>query len=512
MSKYRKNSGAVFNLKYHLIWCPKHRRKVLTGKIAAGLEEILQDAARDNEFTIHALEIMPDHIHLFPECNPAWAPAGIAFAFKGRSSRLLRRELKELTTRLPTLWSRSYYCGTAGHVSEKTVKNYIAAQKGKQMRTCKYRIYPDKTAGKMPDGIFHGHRCLYNKALEQRINAWKVYGLSLKAFGQCKSLNQVRKVKYPKVNCTSFQQTMRKLDIAFQAFFRRVKAGEKPGFPGFRPASGFNSIVFRPDDGARIKNGKLILAKTPPVRIKWHRELPEDAAIKQVRILRKNHKWFICPAADAGFTAGRQSAGSVAGIDPGTNHPAAASDGKFHDSPTFCINAQKEPRVLQRSVSGKKKGSNSGRKAVGALAGFHEHIKNQGAGFLHKPAFNLVNKHDAVVPEDLAPAFMNRNKDLAGSSPDAAVGNFAQMLEYKAESAGVRVVKADPGHTSRVCSGYGQTVRKSPAARTHRCNCGLTLDRDVNAAINILHRGASLLGDLMCLAAERVSPQAVCFS
>lgn len=131
MSKYRKNSGAVFSLKYHLVWCPKYRRKVLTGKIATRLKEILYGVAHDNEFTIHALEIMPDHVHLFVECDPTWAPAGIAFAFKGKSSRLLRQEFKELTTRLPTLWSRSYYCGTVGHVSEKTVKAYIASQKGR---------------------------------------------------------------------------------------------------------------------------------------------------------------------------------------------------------------------------------------------------------------------------------------------------------------------------------------------------------------------------------------------
>jgi len=131
MGKYRKNTGAVFSLKYHLVWCPKYRRKVLTDKIATRLKEILHSVAQDNEFTIHALEIMPDHVHLFVECDPTWAPAGIAFAFKGRSSRILRKEFKELTTRLPTLWSRSYYCGTVGHVSEKTVKAYIAAQKGK---------------------------------------------------------------------------------------------------------------------------------------------------------------------------------------------------------------------------------------------------------------------------------------------------------------------------------------------------------------------------------------------
>jgi len=131
MGKYRKNTGAVFSLKYHLVWCPKYRRKVLTDVIQRRLEEILYQVAQENDFIIHALEIMPDHVHLFVECDPTWAPAGIAFAFKSRTSRILRQEFRELRSKLPTLWSRSYYCGTVGYVSEKTVKKYIENQKGK---------------------------------------------------------------------------------------------------------------------------------------------------------------------------------------------------------------------------------------------------------------------------------------------------------------------------------------------------------------------------------------------
>ena len=131
MGKYRKNSNAISSLKYHLVWCPKYRRKVLVGNIPERLKEILYSVASDNNFIIHALEIMPDHVHLFMECDPTWAPAGIAFAFKGHTSRLLRQEFRELRSKLPTLWSRSYYCGTVGHVSEKTVKAYIENQKGK---------------------------------------------------------------------------------------------------------------------------------------------------------------------------------------------------------------------------------------------------------------------------------------------------------------------------------------------------------------------------------------------
>ena len=380
------------------------------------------------------------------------------------------------------------------------------------MRTYKYRIYPNRTARKHLDEVFYGHRCLYNKALEQRITAWKESELSLTFYDQNKSLNQVRKTKYPKVNCTSFQQTMRRLDIAFKAFFCRLKAEKKPGFPRFKPASRFNSIVFKANDGARIKNGKLILTNCPPIRVKWHREVPDGVVIKQIRILRRNGKWYVCLALEGDFITDRKPTGKAIGIDLGISHLVTTSDGKFFDSPRHYINAQKKLRILQRSVSRKKKGSNSRRLAVQRLAKFHEHIANQRADFLHKLTRRLVRDNDAIVLEDLTLAFMNRNKYLAKSSLDVAMGKFIQMLEYKAESAGVRVVKVDPKHTSQVCSSCGQIVKKSLSVRVHRCDCGLVLDRDVNAAKNILQRGASLLGDVTWASGPCVSPQAVCFS
>ena len=128
MSRYARNAVAVFGLKLHLVWCPKYRRQVLTGKIAARLRTLLYEKADELGMTIHALEIMPDHVHMFIEFDPRWAVAEIASRFKGYTSHVLRQEFAELRSRLPTLWSRSYYAGTVGHVSEATVRRYIEAQ------------------------------------------------------------------------------------------------------------------------------------------------------------------------------------------------------------------------------------------------------------------------------------------------------------------------------------------------------------------------------------------------
>ncbi len=120
--RYAKNAGAVFSLNYHVVFCPKYRRPVLTGRVADRLRELMYETARELEATVHALEVMPDHVHLFVESDPRWAVAGLVSRIKGRSSRELRREFPHLRSRLPTLWSRSYYAGTAGHVSEQTVR------------------------------------------------------------------------------------------------------------------------------------------------------------------------------------------------------------------------------------------------------------------------------------------------------------------------------------------------------------------------------------------------------
>jgi putative transposase len=130
-ARYVKNAGAIFSLKYHLVWCPKYRRPVLVDEVEGRLRDLLVAKAAELEMTVHALEILPDHVHLFVESDPTRCVAEIVNRLKGFTSRVLRQEFPSLRTRLPTLWSRSYYAGTVGHVSEVVVKKYIAEQRDK---------------------------------------------------------------------------------------------------------------------------------------------------------------------------------------------------------------------------------------------------------------------------------------------------------------------------------------------------------------------------------------------
>ena len=129
--RYRLNAGAVYSLKYHLVWCPKYRRSVLVGMVADRLKELLTEKAKEMGAVIHSLEVMPDHVHLFVESDPTQAPTRIAAQFKGYTSKVLRGEFSNLRSRLPTLWSRSYFVGSIGSVTASAVQHYIESQKGK---------------------------------------------------------------------------------------------------------------------------------------------------------------------------------------------------------------------------------------------------------------------------------------------------------------------------------------------------------------------------------------------
>jgi putative transposase len=128
--RYAKNAGAVFSLKFHLVWCPKYRRPVLTSPVDERLKALLGEIADEHGMTIHVTEVMPDHVHLFVEADPTLCVAEIVNRFKGRTSRLLRQEFPFLRSRLPSLWSRSYFAASVGAVSEATIRRYIEAQKG----------------------------------------------------------------------------------------------------------------------------------------------------------------------------------------------------------------------------------------------------------------------------------------------------------------------------------------------------------------------------------------------
>lgn len=128
---YARNAGAVFSLTYHLVFCPKYRKPVLTDAVAERLRVLLHAKAHELQVTMHTLDVMPDHVHMVVESDPSVAPARLAAQFKGYTSRILRQEFRHLRSQLPSLWSRSYYIGSIGHVSEATVRRYIESQKGR---------------------------------------------------------------------------------------------------------------------------------------------------------------------------------------------------------------------------------------------------------------------------------------------------------------------------------------------------------------------------------------------
>lgn len=129
--RYKSNAGAVFNLNYHIVWCPKYRRKVLVGDIETRLKELLHEKAAVLGVEVAMLEVMPDHVHLFITAPPNDAPQHYVNQFKGYTSRVLRLEFPELKSKLPSLWSRSYFIGADGAVSADVIRRYIENQKGK---------------------------------------------------------------------------------------------------------------------------------------------------------------------------------------------------------------------------------------------------------------------------------------------------------------------------------------------------------------------------------------------
>lgn len=129
--RWTKSRSATYNIGYHLIWCPKYRRRVLINGVDVRLKELLKEKADEMNLSIEQMEVMPDHVHLFVKSEPTDNPQWIVKNLKGYSSRFLREEFPHLKKRMPCLWTRSYYCESVGHISEKTIKKYIEDQKGK---------------------------------------------------------------------------------------------------------------------------------------------------------------------------------------------------------------------------------------------------------------------------------------------------------------------------------------------------------------------------------------------
>ena len=366
------------------------------------------------------------------------------------------------------------------------------------MKTFKYRIYPTKKQALILADTLESCRRLYNCALDQRKIAYRQFGVPLRYVQQAGELQEIKKYypEYRQIHSQVLQNVLKRADTSFQNFFRRVKIGDKPGYPRYKGYGWYDSFTY-PQYGFSLSdaskgNQRVKLSKVGEVKIRLHRAI--SGKIKTCTIKRELSSWYVCLACEVEHEELPKTYQDV-GIDVGIKKFAALSDGKTITNPQYLRHSEVKLKHEQRKLSRQKKGSNSRKKQKLRLAKVHQKIKNQRNDFLHKESYKLVTKYDIIVFEELQIKNMIKNHHLAKSISDVSWNKFIQYTTYKAASAGKEVILVNPRNTSQMCSRCGNMVKKSLAVRTHNCpTCGLILDRDLNAAINILRLGISLGG------------------
>ncbi len=284
------------------------------------------------------------------------------------------------------------------------------------------------------------------------------------------------------------QSVIEQVDHAFRAFFRRATAGEKPGYPRFKGHGSYNSFLFKQFGmGARLDGRRLKLYGVGRVRVRWHR--PLEGTVKTVRIQHRAGQWYACFVCETPEPHPLPKTGQAVGIDVGISALLTTSEGTKVAHPAFYRAGQRRLRRLQRRLARAKRGSHNRRKALLRVQRQQEHVANQRKDFLHKLSTDLVRNFDRIALEDLRVRNMVRNHHLSKSILDSGWSAFRQYLTYKAESAGREVAFVDPAYTSRCCSECGAVFQDFDlSTRRVICACGLSLDRDHNAALNILRR------------------------
>ena len=358
-------------------------------------------------------------------------------------------------------------------------------------RIYRYRVYPTRRQRLALEAQL-GFACdLYNAALEQRRYAFRA-GHRVGYVSQCRELTALRAAGDgpSQMSCSAMRSPLRRLERAYRAFFRRVKAGEKPGYPRFRSRRRYDSLTW--DSAWSIRERRLALAGIGHLKVNWHRELPSSAKVCTVTVRRVVGRWYACFALALQVSAvPPRTVMRHVGVDLGVHTFAALSTGELIPGPRAYRAALRKLRVAQRRVSRRVKGSRRRQKAGLLLARLHELIRNLRRNHAHQLSRRLVSEFGLIAVEDLHIRGLTRGF-LAKDVNDQGWAEFLRLLGYKAEDAGIQVVAVPPDGTSQVCSGCGASVPKALSERVHSCpTCGLVLDRDINAARNILRLGMS---------------------
>ncbi|MDD5523430.1 MAG: transposase [Kiritimatiellae bacterium] len=356
----------------------------------------------------------------------------------------------------------------------------------------KFRLFTNSTQETELEIMLETHRRLYNTCLEQKKTAFEEEKRKISCteqtawFTQQKSENKY----YSKINHSSAQRTIRRLDKTYIAFFKRVKKGKvKPGYPRFKGKGQFHSIDFTYGDGIKVipEKRKVKIQHIGKIKCKFHREI--EGNIKNTTLLSEGGHWYIILRCELEKKIIPASKNPPVGVDVGLENFLTTSDGEIVENPKYLKKSLPKIRKAQRAFDKKKKGGSNKKKAKKKLQKLYTKVKNQRKDHHHKTALNLIRCYGLIAVENLNIVGMLKNHRLNRAIEDAAWGSFLTILQYKAESAGVAVLEVDARGTSQECSGCGTEVKKTLSVRKHNCpDCGLSLHRDENAARNILAR------------------------
>jgi putative transposase len=346
------------------------------------------------------------------------------------------------------------------------------------IQTYKFRLYPSHQQESVINETIETCRRLYNDLLDDRIEN------RTGAFEQKRLLTAYRRENryLSRVHSQVLQDVVFRLDKAFGSFL-----GGLTRFPKFRRNGRYNSFTYPQLGGFKISDERLYLSMIGKVRMVLHREI--EGRTKTCTVIRDIDQWYACITTEKEDEPSSNDKPPV-GIDLGVNVTAALSDGTILQAPKLLRKSEIAIRALQRSLSKKQKGSKNRDKAKVALEKAWRRLRNRRNDFTHKTSRFFADNYGMIVFEDLKIPNMVKNHHLASAILDACWGKTRQLTAYKVERRGGRVVLVEPSGTSQECSGCGRVVEKALSERIHSCpHCGLELDRDVNAARNILARG-----------------------
>ena len=359
-------------------------------------------------------------------------------------------------------------------------------------RAYKFRIYPDATRQNEIDERLILAQQFYNKILEKSTASYQKgkTKVSMAQFNRfVKEIIQEDK-KYLKLYSQTRCEIEYRLLKAYQNFFRRIIEGNrKAGFPRFRSRDRYKSITYPQDNGSfSIRKDRLRVSRIGTMRIDLHRKI--EGTIKTLAIKREGRNYYAVFTTINEIKVPEVKNTNPVGIDLGLDSFIAISDETKIQKPKFMQQKRKKIAHWQRIVARRNKGSRRRQRAKTHLQKAYEYSTNQSDDYLHKLSDTLVNSgYTSFAVEDLHIQNMVKNHRLAGSIQDASWNRFIQLLSYKAESAGLSVIRVDARNTSKECSNCGNIQDMPLSERTYTCQrCGMSMDRDINASINILKR------------------------